>query len=76
MAVVLAIHDLNHATALGDRVVLLAAGHQVFEGWSADLAASSHLQSVFTVDGLFETTGSAGEAYFRVPLRSVRPQLS
>ncbi|CAN7604895.1 ABC transporter ATP-binding protein [Pararhizobium sp. LjRoot255] len=73
MAVVMAIHDLNHAMALADRIVLLSAGRQVFAGNSADLAASAHLQSVFKIHGTFETTGPADEAYFRVPLRSTGP---
>lgn len=67
IAVVLAIHDLNHAMAVADNVILLSKGKLIFEGRSQELANTSHLQTTFEVHGNFEATAS-GEPYFRVPL--------
>lgn len=67
IAVVLAIHDLNHAMAVADNVVLLSKGKLIFEGRSRELPNTSYLQTTFEVHGNFEATAS-GEHYFRVPL--------
>ncbi len=73
IAVVLAIHDLNHAMAVADNVLLLCKGKLVFEGRSHELASTNYLQTTFEVQGSFEAAAS-GEPYFRVPLGSVPSQ--
>lgn len=65
VTVVVAIHDLNQAMAIADRIVLLAKGRTLFSGAANDLADSGLIEATFAVNGAFERPrGQAGAVYF------------
>ncbi|MCK3780327.1 ABC transporter ATP-binding protein [Ensifer sesbaniae] len=65
VTVVVAIHDLNQAMAVADRVVLLAKGRTLFSGAADDLAESGLIETTFAVNGAFERPrGQARAVYF------------
>ncbi|AFL52319.1 iron complex transport system ATP-binding protein [Sinorhizobium fredii] len=53
VAVVLSIHDLNHAMAIADRIVLMTSGEVRFTGDATALARSGLIQKAFQVEGEF-----------------------
>lgn len=53
VAVVMAIHDLNQALSVCDRVSLLDAGRLVFDGEPAGLVGTDSIERVFRVRGRF-----------------------
>lgn len=63
VAVVVAIHDLNQAMAIADRIVLLDKGQTLFCGAADGLADSGLIETTFAVDGAFERK-PAGPIYF------------
>lgn len=65
---VIAIHDLNHAMAICDRISLLDQGRVVFDGDPKDLATSNLIESVFRVRGRFVQTTSHARPHFDVEL--------
>lgn len=68
VAVVLSIHDINHALAIADRILLLDKGRLRFEGRAGQLAASALIEDVFSVDGRFAKI-DAGNPIFHATIR-------
>ncbi|RVI52109.1 ABC transporter ATP-binding protein, partial [Sinorhizobium medicae] len=69
VTVIIAIHDLNHAMAIADRIALLSAGRLVFEGSPTALSGTGLLEKTFKVEGEF-IQSSGGEApYLQVRVR-------
>lgn len=65
VTVVVAIHDLNQAMAIADRIVLLAKGRTLFCGTADALAGSGLIETTFSVSGAFERPhDQAGAVYF------------
>ncbi len=65
VTVVVAIHDLNQAMAIADRIVLLAKGRTLFCGTADTLADSGLVETTFSVSGAFERPcDQAGAVYF------------
>jgi iron complex transport system ATP-binding protein len=63
VSVVLAIHDINHALAIADRVLLLERGALRFEGPPQDLAKGSLVGDVFAVRGEFTRSGGGAPVF-------------
>ena len=57
VSVVLSIHDINHALAIADRILLLDRGVLRFEGRPGELAAGVLVGDVFAVKGSFAHIG-------------------
>jgi iron complex transport system ATP-binding protein len=68
VAIVMAIHDLNQAMAVADRISLLDKGRLVFDGEPAGLAASGLLEQVFRVRGRFIQLAPDAPPHFDVEL--------
>lgn len=68
VAVVMAIHDLNQAMAVCDRISLLDHGELIFDGEPAALAASGLIERVFRVRGRFVDIGRSSAPHFDVEL--------
>lgn len=69
VTVVMAIHDLNQAMSICDRISLLEKGRLVFDGVAADLAASGLIERVFRVEGQFVQITADGPPHFDVNLK-------
>ncbi|MCD2172349.1 ABC transporter ATP-binding protein [Rhizobium sp. C4] len=69
VTVVMAIHDLNQAMSIADRISLLEKGRLVFDGSAADLAASGLIERVFRVEGRFVQISPDGPPHFDVHLK-------
>lgn len=69
VTVVMAIHDLNQAMSICDRISLLEKGRVVFDGVAADLAASGLIERVFRVEGQFVQISPDGPPHFDVHLQ-------
>jgi len=69
VTVVMAIHDLNQALAVSDRISLLQGGRLMFDGAPAALAASGLIEKVFRVSGRFVTLDPDRPPHFDVDLR-------
>ncbi|MCK7616040.1 ABC transporter ATP-binding protein [Roseibium sediminicola] len=68
VAVVMAIHDLNQAMAVCDRISLLEQGKLVFDGNPTDLARSGLVEQVFRVKGRFVPIAHNAPPHFDVEL--------
>jgi iron complex transport system ATP-binding protein len=53
VAVIIAMHDINQAIAIADRILLMEAGAMRFQGEPDELARSGLIESVFNVRGGF-----------------------
>ncbi|HWX46910.1 MAG TPA: ABC transporter ATP-binding protein [Roseomonas sp.] len=69
VTVAMAIHDIDQAMAVADRIALLEAGQLVFDGSPHDLARSGLVEKVFRVNGRFVLLEPSGALHFDVPLR-------
>jgi iron complex transport system ATP-binding protein len=72
VSVVLSIHDINHALAIAERVLLLDRGALRFEGRPEDLAAGALVGDVFAVKGRFTRSG-AGAPIFHAAINRGTP---
>ena len=68
VTIVMAIHDLNQAMSVCDRISLLDKGERVFDGVPADLAASGLIERIFNVRGRFVTIAESRAPHFDVEL--------
>jgi iron complex transport system ATP-binding protein len=68
VTVVMAIHDLNQAMSVADRISLLDRGACVFDGEPAALARSGLIEEVFRVRGRFVNIAPSGAPHFDVEL--------
>ncbi|WP_062117739.1 ABC transporter ATP-binding protein [Aureimonas sp. AU40] len=68
VAVVMAIHDLNQALSVADRISVLEAGRRVFDGEPGALAASGLIERVFRVQGRFVDLAPDAPPHFDVDL--------
>ncbi|PST24155.1 ABC transporter ATP-binding protein [Mesorhizobium plurifarium] len=66
VTVIIAIHDLNHAMAIADRIALLSAGKLVFEGSPMALSLTGLLEATFNVRGEFIRSSSAEAPYLQI----------
>ncbi|PYB77563.1 ABC transporter ATP-binding protein [Rhizobium wuzhouense] len=69
VTVVMAIHDLNQALSICDRISLMERGRMVFDGIATDLAQSGLIERVFRVDGQFVQISPDGPPHFDVHLQ-------
>lgn len=70
VAIVMAIHDLNQAMAVCDRISLLDRGRLVFDGAPHALAGTGLLEEVFRVRGAFISIAGSASPFFNVELAS------
>ncbi|MFD1744863.1 ABC transporter ATP-binding protein [Rhizobium helianthi] len=68
VTVIMAIHDLNQAMSVSDRISLLAKGEHLFDGKPADLAKSGLIEDVFRVKGRFVDIAPDAPPHFDVEL--------
>ncbi|MBD0413184.1 ABC transporter ATP-binding protein [Oryzicola mucosus] len=69
VTVILAIHDINQAMMVGDRILLLEGGRLRFDGRAQDLAGSGLIESAFNVRGAFVKLGDGTVPHFDIDLR-------
>ncbi|TCM51137.1 iron complex transport system ATP-binding protein [Rhizobium sp. PP-F2F-G48] len=72
VTIVMAIHDLNQAMSVCDRISLLAKGELVFSGDPGDLAKTPLIEQVFRVRGTFVHIASGAPPHFDVELAQRR----
>lgn len=75
VAIVMAIHDLNQAMSVCDRITLLDRGRLIFDGDPHALAATSLIEQVFRVRGVFVPIAVDAPPHFNVRLAGSRSQL-
>ena len=68
VTVIMAIHDLNQAMSISDRICLLKRGEMVFDGEPNELAGSGLIESVFRVRGRFVEIAPDAPPHFDVEL--------
>ncbi|WP_265975021.1 ABC transporter ATP-binding protein [Brucella intermedia] len=68
VSIVMAIHDLNQAMSICDRISLLEKGALVFDGDPKDLAGSGLIEKVFKVRGQFVQIAPQAPPHFDVEL--------
>ena len=68
VSVVMAIHDLNQAMSVADRICVLEAGRCVFDGEPGALASSGLIERVFRVQGRFVDLAPDAPPHFDVDL--------
>ncbi len=68
VSIIMAIHDLNQAMSVCDRIALLSRGDMVFDGEPHQLAASGLIEKVFRVKGRFVEIDPASPPHFDVEL--------
>lgn len=68
VTVIMAIHDLNQAMSVSDRISLLAQGEHLFDGKPDDLARSGLIEQVFRVKGRFVDIAPDAPPHFDVEL--------
>ncbi|MFC2253019.1 ABC transporter ATP-binding protein [Labrys portucalensis] len=73
VTVVMALHDLNQAMAVCDRISLLEEGRLVFDGTAEALAASGLIERVFNVRGRFVSLGPGSAPHFDVEIGARPP---
>lgn len=71
--VVMAIHDINQALTISDRISLLQGGRVIFDGTPAALAESGLIERVFRVTGRFVALSGDRPPHFDVALRRAGP---
>ncbi len=72
VSIVMAIHDLNQAMSICDRISLLESGRHVFDGEPTALAASGLIEKVFRVKGRFVQIAEHLPPHFDVELERWR----
>ncbi|MGA1834147.1 ABC transporter ATP-binding protein [Rhizobium wenxiniae] len=68
VTVIMAIHDLNQAMSISDRICLLKRGEMVFDGEPNELAGTGLIESVFRVRGRFVEIAPDAPPHFDVEL--------
>lgn len=68
VTIVMAIHDINQAIAISDRISLLEKGELRFDGHPRDLAGSGLVEKTFRVTGKFVEVGPGKPPHFDVNL--------
>jgi iron complex transport system ATP-binding protein len=68
VSIVVAIHDLNQAMSICDRISLLEKGALIFDGEPVELAASGLIEQVFRVKGKFVSIDPLAPPHFDVEL--------
>lgn len=68
VTIVMAIHDINQAMSICDRIVLLDKGMKVFDGDPQDLAGTGLIEKVFRVRGRFVPIAADAPPHFDVEL--------
>jgi iron complex transport system ATP-binding protein len=76
VAIVMAIHDLNQAMSVCDRITLLDRGRLIFDGDPHALAGKRLIEQVFQVRGAFVPIAINAPPHFNVELARRRPQLT
>lgn len=72
VTVVMAIHDINQAIAVSDRISLLENGKLRFDGRPAELAETELVQQIFRVKGRFVRMSAESPPHFDVELARLR----
>ncbi|MBK0023971.1 ABC transporter ATP-binding protein [Ochrobactrum sp. S46] len=72
VAIIVAIHDINQAIAISDRICLLEHGSLLFDGKPESLALSGLVEKAFRVSGQFIQTAEHIPPYFEVQLERWR----
>lgn len=70
VTVIMAIHDVNQAMTVSDRILLLQSGTLRFDGRASDLAGSGLVEEAFKVEGTFVTLDQHGTPHFDVTMRA------
>jgi iron complex transport system ATP-binding protein len=68
VAIIMAIHDINQALSICDRISLLEKGEHLFDGEPDALAASGLIEKVFRVKGRFVRIAPDSRPHFDVEL--------
>ena len=68
VTIVMAIHDINQAIAISDRISLLEKGELRFDGDPRELAGSGLIEKTFRVKGKFVEVGPGKPPHFDVDL--------
>ncbi len=68
VGIVIAIHDLNHAMAISDRISILEKGDLVYSGTPAALSENGLIEQVFRVKGRFVKIAPQAPPHFDVEL--------
>lgn len=68
VTILMAIHDINQAIAISDRISLLEKGELRFDGAPRELAASGLIEKTFRVSGKFVEVGPGKPPHFDVDL--------
>ncbi|MBB3656728.1 iron complex transport system ATP-binding protein [Rhizobium sp. BK650] len=68
VTIVMAIHDINQALAVSDRISVLEKGRLRFDGLPEDLAAGRLIQDIFQVRGRFVQVADGTRPHFDVEL--------
>lgn len=76
VAIVMAIHDLNQAMSVCDRITLLDQGRLVFDGDPHALAGVNLIEQVFRVRGAFVPIAVDTPPHFNVELARRQPRLT
>lgn len=76
VAIVMAIHDLNQAMSVCDRITLLDRGRLVFDGDPHALAGRRLIEQVFRVRGAFVPIAVDAPPHFNVELARSQPRLT
>ncbi|MDK1489740.1 ABC transporter ATP-binding protein [Sinorhizobium sp. 7-81] len=77
VTIVMAIHDINQAVAISDRISLLEKGELRFDGTPRDLAESGLIEKTFRVRGRFVQVTPESPPHFDVELtRLQRPSVT
>ena len=72
VTVIMAIHDINQAMMVSDRIALLDRGELKFFGDAAGLAQSGLIEATFNVAGRFVSLGDEHTPHFDVELKARR----
>ncbi|RWX08625.1 ABC transporter ATP-binding protein [Rhizobium hidalgonense] len=76
VTIVMAIHDINQAIAVSDRISLLEKGQLRFDGAPRELAERNLIQEIFRVRGRFVQVAPNNPPHFDVELMRLQPVVS
>ncbi|ARO30757.1 iron-siderophore ABC transporter ATP-binding protein [Rhizobium sp. NXC14] len=76
VTIVMAIHDINQAIAVSDRISLLEKGQLRFDGPPRELAECNLVQDIFRVRGRFVQVTPDSPPHFDVELMRLQPAVS
>lgn len=68
VTIIMAIHDINQAISISDRISLLEKGQLLFDGEPDELAGSGLIEKVFRVQGNFVRIASGSRPHFDIEL--------